>query len=85
MPTAGYYEDTKGKCKMSANDKYVYVVTAESESSDHYGSYVYSDDPTDDMLRELAISLDSTEELDGPGDYGTYVYLYTEKCIIRKA
>lgn len=31
--------------------------------------------PGKKLLKSLALEWDSTEELDGPGDYGSYVYL----------
>jgi len=54
----------------------VWVVTAESESGDDYGPVVYTEEPAPQVLKHLAQSWDY-DDGDGPGDYGSYVYLVT--------
>ena len=60
----------------------VFVVTGKSESGDSYGPYVYKTKPSDKVLKELVKGLDYGEG-DGPGDYGSYVYLSVDERVIR--
>ena len=52
--------------------KKVYVVQGNSESGDHYLA-VFAKKPTKAQLKKLCIEWDSTPELDGPGEFGTYI------------
>lgn len=54
------------------------IITAESESGDHYGPFAFSKKPNKKTLEQLAFSLDGNEDKDGPGDYGSYVTLRIE-------
>ena len=60
----------------------VWVVTGESESSDHYGPFVLSKEPTEAKLREICENCDWSEDGDGPGDFGSYTYLNVTECIV---
>lgn len=52
----------------------VWAVLADSESSDRYGPFLYHKKPTNEQLEKLAKELDYGDG-DGPGAYGSYVYL----------
>lgn len=52
----------------------VWAVLADSESSDHYGPFLYHKKPTEEQLETLAKELDYGDG-NGPGDFGSYVYL----------
>lgn len=60
----------------------VWVVTAISESSDHYGPVVFAHKPSDPVLKALCDDWDAGE-WDGPGDYDSYCYLSVDKATIR--
>ncbi len=60
----------------------VYVVWGNSESGDNYGPFVFSKKPSKSTMKQIALDCDSTEELDGPGDFGSYVYLRCEKVTV---
>jgi hypothetical protein len=63
----------------------VWVVTGESESSDHYGPFVLSEKPSEAKLKEICEHCDWPEgENDGPGDFGSYTYLTVTECEIDK-
>ncbi len=70
--------------KVASVQSAVYVVTGTSESSDHYGPVVYAAKPSKQTLRTLAYDWDGGEG-DGPGDYGSYVYLSVDKCEVEPA
>lgn len=66
----------------------MYIVTGESESGDNYGPELFAEKPTDEQLSKWAherdgwhtAGFDSLQEMidaeeDGPGDYGSYVYV----------
>jgi len=53
----------------------VWVVTGVSESADHYGPFLFSDKPTQELLKKIAFFCDGYEEEEGPGDFGSYTYL----------
>jgi hypothetical protein len=67
--------------------RFVWVVTAKSESSDEYGPWVFEREPTDEQLeafcrkecpQEFGIyesDEDDLEENDGPGDWGSYLHV----------
>lgn len=62
------------------NEENVWVVTGTSESGDDYGPEIYKFEPTDDVLRALVFEWDGdAESPNGPGDYGSYVYLDTQR------
>ena len=58
-----------------------YVVTCKSESGDSYGPYLFATEPTDEKLeaffREECPC--EFEEGDGPGDWGSYLYVHVNK------
>lgn len=53
----------------------VFVLTGHSESGDDYGPLVFSLKPKKKQLREIAHDWDGDENEDGPGNFGSYVYL----------
>lgn len=53
----------------------IWVITGHSESGDDLEPVLYLNEPTEEEKKELALEFDSDEDLDGPGDYGSYVYL----------
>ncbi len=59
--------------------KTIYIVTAKSESGDHYGLKRYDKKPKEKDLRNFIKS--TGEELDcgGPGDFGSYVHIKVDK------
>jgi len=59
--------------------KTVWVVSGDSESSDHYGPLVFSDEPSEETYKEIAHSWDGDEDEDGCGDFGSYVYLQVDE------
>lgn len=55
--------------------KTVWVLTGESESSDHYGPVVFCSKPSQDRIRDLCFEWDGDQSNpDGPGDFGSFVY-----------
>jgi len=58
----------------------VYVVTGDSESSDHYGPLVFSKKPTKKKLSEIAHNWDGDDEKQGSGEDGSYVYIEVD-CV----
>lgn len=52
----------------------VYIVTALSESGDHYGPEVYASKPNDTELKTLVEGWDYGNGF-GPGDYGSWCHL----------
>lgn len=60
----------------------VWVVTARSESSDHYGPVAFAAKPTDVQLKALCTDWDAGD-WDGPGDYGSYCYLSVDEVTVR--
>ena len=61
----------------------VWIVTGHSESGDDFGPLVFWDKPTESELEEIAYDWDGTDERDGPGDYGSYVFLTVSKEDVR--
>ncbi len=61
----------------------VWVVTGHSESGDDFGPLVFVSQPHEAKQREIALDWDSNEELDGPGDFGSYVFLQVDEAIIE--
>lgn len=62
---------------MKKQDKQkLWFITATSESGDDYGPKAYRSKPTQEEMRDF-IKNETPEELDcdGPGDFGSYVYL----------
>jgi hypothetical protein len=57
----------------------------ESESGDSYGPFVFSTKPTEDLLKRIAHYCDGGEEEDGPGDFGSYVFLGVTSCLVDLA
>lgn len=60
--------------------KPVWIITATSESGDDYGPKVYYHEPNEKDKRYF-IKKETNEEIDidGPGDFGSYVYLTITK------
>lgn len=68
-----------------AKKKTVWVTWADSESGDHYGPAVFAKKPTDKELEAFWRSYacgDFTEENDGPGKWGSYIYPSLEECTV---
>ncbi len=61
----------------------LWSVTAESESGDDYGPYLYRSKPTEEELTKLAKELDYGEG-DGPGYAGSYVYFDIKEVDIKE-
>ena len=57
----------------------VWVVTGKSESGDDCGPLVFSSQPSQSKLRDIAYDWDGDEEREGPGDYGSYVHLSVDE------
>jgi hypothetical protein len=59
----------------------VWIVTATSESGDDYGPWAFSSKP--DKARMKSLVEDTGEELDvdGPGDFGSYLHFSKPKCV----
>lgn len=70
--------------KMKQNKKFVWVVMGHSESQDEYGPKVYEHKPTKEELKEFIVK-DTDESInnDGPGNFGSYVYLKTKKVVLN--
>jgi hypothetical protein len=64
--------------------KTVWVVTGNSESGDEFGPITFRNKPTQKVLKQLAYDWDGTEEQDGPGDYGSYVFLKVRETLIKQ-
>lgn len=62
----------------------VWVVIGKSESCDDYGPFVLSKKPTKKKLREICKQCDWPDDIEGPGDFGSYTYLTTTKCVVDK-
>jgi hypothetical protein len=60
----------------------VWVVTAVSESADHYGPEVYTSKPSDETLKTLCESWDAGD-WDGHGDYNSYCHLEVTECPVQ--
>ena len=62
------------------NKKPIWIVRGQSESGDYYGPKRYDHEPSVSDLRNF-IKHETPEELDcdGPGDFGSYVYLEVEE------
>lgn len=62
----------------------VWVVTARSESGDHYGPYLFAKKPTDEKL-EMFIKKKCPNEFDencpGPGNWKSFIYIDGPKQI----
>lgn len=52
-----------------------YVVTGKSESSDIMTPAVFSKKPTDEQLKKCIESMGESINEDGPGDFGSWVFL----------
>jgi hypothetical protein len=62
----------------------VFVVTGHSESGDDYGPVVFTKEPSDAKLKELAHSWDGDEDEDGCGDFGSWVYLSVSETEVEE-
>jgi hypothetical protein len=65
------------------NKKTVWVVTGHSESGDDFGPLTFHNKPNPSRLKEIAYGWDGTDEEDGPGDYGSYVYLTVTQTAVE--
>lgn len=68
--------------KSTKPAQFVWVVTATSESADHYGPLVYSKKPSHETLKDLAGDWDAGS-WDGPGNYGSYCYFTVNKVPVN--
>lgn len=62
---------------------FVWVITGNSESGDHFGPFVYDYEPSEAEKRYLIKHECDWYDDDGPGDYGAYTYLTVTKTEIR--
>lgn len=60
----------------------VWIVLGDSESGDHW-VIAFGHKPTEEELKELAWEWDGDEFEEGPGDYGSWVYLQVEEQELR--
>ena len=61
----------------------VWIITGGYQSSDQYGPLIFSKKPSEDLLERIAFCWDGDEEeRDGPGDFGSYVYLNVYKITV---
>ena len=66
--------------------EFVYIVTAESESGDRYGPWVFGESPTPERLESFLRKECPSEFEDGPGpgSYGSYLHVTApQKSAIR--
>jgi hypothetical protein len=65
---------------MKNKQEHVWVVSGHSESGDDYGPKRYDHKPAKKDLKDF-IKKETPEEVDcdGPGDFGSYVYLTIHK------
>ncbi len=65
---------------VKVKDKPIWIITAHSESGDHYGPKRYDHKPTKEDKRNFILKETPEEiECDGPGDFDSYVYLEVNK------
>jgi len=64
--------------------KTIWILTAHSESGDDFGPLAFSKKPTEAKLKKIAFDWDGEETEDGPGDYGSYVYLDLSEVEVDK-
>jgi hypothetical protein len=58
----------------------IWIITAKSESGDHYGPKKYDHEPTENDMRNFILEETPEEiECDGPGDFDSYVHLEVNK------
>lgn len=63
----------------------VVVVTGHSESGDDYGPWVFTKRPSEEYMEAFLREYAPGEwDDDGPGDFGSYVYLSYHECSIDK-
>jgi len=66
--------------------KKMWVVYGNTESSDKIEPILFSTEPSDEILKQIAMDADgltSEDELDGPGDFGTYAFLTKKEIEIE--
>lgn len=61
----------------------VWMLTGHSESGDNFGPVTFQNKPTQKLLRQMAYDWDGTPEGNGPGDYGSYVFLNLNEVTIE--
>jgi len=57
----------------------MWIVTGNSESGDKYGPTKFDHEPTKKELSEWCHSRDGDPDGNGPGDYGSYIYVEVNK------
>lgn len=61
----------------------------DTESCDHYGPYVFLKKQSDDELKKFCVEkfpgeFEVMEDEQGPGDWGSYLYIKQHECEIIK-
>jgi hypothetical protein len=66
--------------KPTTKESPIWIIKGDSESGDHYKSKRYNHKPTKQDKKDYILN-ETPEEIniDGPGDFGSYVYLKIEK------
>lgn len=81
-----YY--ARKKVNMSKKqEKYIWSVSAESESGDDYGTFLFDKKPTDKQLEEFFRkqcsqefnSDDPNDDIEGPGNWNSYLHVSLPK------
>lgn len=57
----------------------IWIVEGHSESGDDYGPTRYNKKPTEKQLREFVEATGEELDIDGPGNFGSYVHLKVNK------
>ena len=65
-------------CNCGARNP-VWIVTASSESGDDYGPVRFDHQPTTTDLRNFISDTGEELDVDGPGDFGSYVRVKVDK------
>jgi hypothetical protein len=77
---------------MAKSGDTVWVTWAESESGDDYGRYVLAHEPSNKELEEFwreraesefPVEDDEGELDEGPGDWGSWLHVRVEECVIE--
>lgn len=64
---------------MAKKQEPVWIVIGNSESGDDFDPKRYDHKPTEEDLRAYIEKTGEELDIDGPGEYGSYVYLKTWK------
>lgn len=65
----------------------IFLLWADSESCDHYGPWVFDKKLTSKQIEKFLrkeCEQEFTEDNDGPGDFGSYLYIQTLETEIIK-